>query len=111
MVRADARRCTGYRRCRSSSTRTTTSTSTSRENNFAAAVGEYASWGYFDYPHEGRRLRRGLPERAGELGNQLGAETRFLPAADGDDGSLAHNASPVLIVEAYRTKRRELRNQ
>ena len=53
MVQRDARRCPATGRCRSCSTRTTTSTSTSRANNFVAAVGEYASWGYFDFRMKG----------------------------------------------------------
>ena len=40
--------CPATGRCRSCSTRTTTSTSTSRRTTCSAAVGEYASWGYFD---------------------------------------------------------------
>ena len=55
----DARRSPATGRCRSCSTRTITSTSTGRANNFVAAVGEYASWGHFDFRMKGEGFDEG----------------------------------------------------
>ena len=57
-------------------------------NNMLAAVGEYASWGYFDYRMEGEGYERGVPERAGGLGDQLGAQARVLRAGEAGDGGV-----------------------
>ena len=53
-------------------------------NNFIAAVGGVRLVGLLRLPDEGRRLRRRLPERAGELGDQQRAEARLLPLARGN---------------------------
>ena len=42
-------------------------------NNFIAAVSAVRVMGLLRLPHEGRGVRRGLSERAGELGHQFGA--------------------------------------
>ena len=64
------------------------------DNNMLAAVRRVRGVGVLRLPHEGRGVRRGVPERAGELGDQLGAEAGVLQAAGGGDGGEVITSCP-----------------
>jgi hypothetical protein len=63
-------------------------------NNFAAAIAENASWGYFDYRMKGRGVRRRVSIRTRELGDLERAEARILQAAWRDHRRTAVRSRP-----------------
>ena len=65
------------------------------ENNFVAAVGEYASWGYFDYRRQGEGFDDGYQSVPVNWGISSARKRGVLRAARGDDGLGA--VSPRLV--------------
>ena len=51
------------------------------ENNFAAAISEYASWGYFDYRFKGEGYSEGYRSVPVNLGHQFGAKEGIFRSA------------------------------
>ena len=64
-------------------------------NNFAGRGRRVRLVGLLRLPHEGRRLRRRLPERAGELEDQQPPQAGVLRDGEGDDGEPINKKRPV----------------